>query len=124
MTTASGGAVPVEPYKSGASANEVYAIRDLQERRQAEEIIRQLAQYDSLTGLANRSTIRRRLDSALREAEGNGRSFAVLCIDLDRFKEVNDIYGHDGRRRVALQIRRPHVADFEAGRSSWPRRRR
>ena len=60
----------------------------------AEEIIRQLAQYDSLTGLANRATVGRRLDSAVREAEGNGHSFAVLCVDLDHFKEVNDLYGH------------------------------
>jgi diguanylate cyclase (GGDEF)-like protein/PAS domain S-box-containing protein len=98
MTRASGGTIPVEviwkPYKSGARANEVYAIRDLQERRQAEETIRQLAQYDSLTGLANRSTLGRRLDNAVREAEGSGESFAVLCVDLDRFKEVNDLHGH------------------------------
>jgi diguanylate cyclase len=98
MTRASGGTVPVEviwkPYKFGARANEVYAIRDLRERRQAEEIIRQLAQYDSLTGLANRATVGRRLDNVVREAEGNGNSFAVLCVDLYHFKEVNDIYGH------------------------------
>ena len=107
MTRASGGSVPVEviwkPYKSGARANEVYAIRDLQERRQAEEMIRQLAQYDSLTGLANRSTLRRRLDNVVREAEGIGDSLAVLCIDLDRFKEVNDLYGHGAGDDVLRQ---------------------
>ena len=98
MTTVSGGAVPVEviwkPYRSGIRANEVYAIRDLRERRQAEEKIRQLAQYDPVTGLANRATLRRRLEAAVMEAEADDCAFAVICIDLDRFKEVNDVYGH------------------------------
>ncbi|MGH6736369.1 MAG: putative bifunctional diguanylate cyclase/phosphodiesterase [Methyloceanibacter sp.] len=98
MITASGGTIPVEviwrPYKSDTRANEVYAIRDLQERRQAEETIRQLAQFDSLTGLANRATLRRRLDNVVREAEADAQSLAVICIDLDHFKEVNDLYGH------------------------------
>jgi diguanylate cyclase (GGDEF)-like protein len=102
MITASGGAVPVEvlwkPCKSGLRANEVYAIRDLQERRRAEETIRNLAHYDPLTGLANRATLRRKLDSVLAEAEG--RTFAVLCIDLDWFKEVNDLYGHGAGDQV------------------------
>ncbi|HBR27699.1 MAG TPA: bifunctional diguanylate cyclase/phosphodiesterase [Rhizobiales bacterium] len=104
MITASGGAVPVEviwkPYKSGIRANEVYAIRDLQERRQAEETIRHLAHYDPLTGLANRATLRRRLDNVVGEAEADGRAFGVLCIDLDRFKEVNDLYGHGAGDQV------------------------
>ena len=104
MVTASGGAVPVEviwkPYKSGMRANEVYAIRDLQERRRAEETIRHLAQYDPLTGLANRATLRRRLDNVVREAEAESEAFAVLCIDLDRFKEVNDLYGHGAGDQV------------------------
>src|SRR5262249_45458390 len=99
MPTATGGAVPVEviwkPYKSGLRANEVYAIRDLRERRQAEEKIRQLAQYDPVTGLANRATLSRRLETAVMEAEADDCAFAVICIDLDRFKEVNDIYGHN-----------------------------
>lgn len=98
MNTASGGTVPVEviwkPYKSDTSANEVYAIRDLQERREAEERIPQLAHYHSLTGLANRATLRRRLDSLVKEAEADERRFAVICIDLDHFKEVNDVFGH------------------------------
>lgn len=104
MATASGGAVPVEviwkPYKSGIRANEVYTIRDLQERRQAEETIRHLAQYDPLTGLANRATLGRRLDNVVREAEADREAFAVLCLDLDRFKEVNHLYGHGAGDQV------------------------
>jgi diguanylate cyclase (GGDEF)-like protein len=98
MATASGRTIPVEvirkPFKSGLRANEVYAIRDLQERHRAEEKIRHLAHHDPLTGLPNRVTLRQRLDHAVSEAQVNNHSFAVLCIDLDRFKEVNDVYGH------------------------------
>jgi PAS domain S-box-containing protein len=89
MATASGATIPVEvirkPFKSGLRANEVYAIRDLQERHQAEEKIRHLAHHDPLTGLPNRVTLRQRLDRAVSEAQANNHSFAVLCFDLDRF---------------------------------------
>ena len=104
MHTASDGTVPVEviwkAYKADTRANEVYAIRDLQERREAEERIRQLAHYDSLTGLANRATLRRRLDSLVKEAETDEQRFAVICIDLDHFKEVNDVFGHGAGDQV------------------------
>ena len=104
MITASGEAIPVEviwkPYRSGLRANEVYAVRDLQERRQAEETIRHLAHHDPLTGLPNRAYLRQQLDSILTDAQASGRTFAVLCLDLDRFKEVNDLYGHGAGDQV------------------------
>jgi diguanylate cyclase (GGDEF)-like protein/PAS domain S-box-containing protein len=104
MITASGGAIPVEviwkPYKSGVRANEVYAIRDLQERRHAEETIRYLAHHDPLTGLPNRVTLRQRLDDVMKDAQPGGKPFAVLCVDLDRFKEVNDLHGHGAGDQV------------------------
>ena len=62
MITAAGEAIPVEviwkPYRSGLRANEVYAVRDLQERRLAEKTIRHLAHHDALTGLPNRASLR------------------------------------------------------------------
>jgi diguanylate cyclase (GGDEF)-like protein/PAS domain S-box-containing protein len=98
MITAAGEAIPVEviwkPYRSGLRANEVYAVRDLQERRRAEETIRHLAHHDPLTGLPNRACLRQQLDRILNDAQTGGRTVAVLCLDLDRFKEVNDLYGH------------------------------
>jgi diguanylate cyclase (GGDEF)-like protein/PAS domain S-box-containing protein len=104
MVTACGDAVPVEvlwkPYRSGLRANEVYAVRDLQERRLAEETIRRLAHHDPLTGLPNRASLTERLDEILKEAQINGWMFAVLCLDLDRFKEVNDLYGHGAGDQV------------------------
>jgi diguanylate cyclase (GGDEF)-like protein len=54
----------------------------------------ELALYDSLTGLPNRMLLDDRMGQAASSAERNGRSFALLFIDLDRFKPVNDSYGH------------------------------
>src|SRR5665811_195571 len=104
MITAAGEAIPVEvickPYRSGLGANEVYAVRNLQERQRSEETIRHLAHHDSLTGLPNRAYIRQQLDSVLMDAQAGGQTFAVLCLDLNRFKEVNDLYGHSAGDQV------------------------
>jgi diguanylate cyclase (GGDEF)-like protein/PAS domain S-box-containing protein len=70
------------------------AVRDLQARKQAEQHIRFLAHHDSLTGVPNRSTFNARLDEEIEAAAATGRRLAVLCFDLDRFKEVNDLFGH------------------------------
>ena len=63
-------------------------------RKQAEQHIRFLAHHDALTGLPNRSSFYRKLDQDIEAALGTGQRVAVLCLDLDRFKEVNDLFGH------------------------------
>ncbi|HEY9012999.1 MAG TPA: EAL domain-containing protein [Devosia sp.] len=70
------------------------AIRDLTARKSAEEHIRFLAHHDALTGLTNRASFNRTLDDEIARSRREGTSFAVLCLDLDRFKEVNDLFGH------------------------------
>jgi diguanylate cyclase (GGDEF)-like protein/PAS domain S-box-containing protein len=72
----------------------VLAVRDLRERRSAEEKIRYLAEHDGLTGLPNRNSLQIRLAAALDRVEASGESLALICIDLDHFKEVNDLHGH------------------------------
>ncbi len=72
----------------------VSAIVDLRERKRAEERIRYLAQHDPLTDLPNRALFAERLDTAILEADKRGRLAALLIVDLDRFKDVNDVHGH------------------------------
>ncbi|WP_156402405.1 EAL domain-containing protein [Caulobacter sp. Root1472] len=97
-----GRAIPVEVFSrlmdDGArretSGLTVLAVRDLRERRSAEEKIRYLAEHDGLTGLPNRNSLQTRLAAALDRVEASGESLSLICIDLDHFKEANDLHGH------------------------------
>jgi PleD family two-component response regulator len=68
----------------------VTALRDIGERQAAEAKIRFLAHHDVLTGMPNRALLRDLIALRLAEAEIAGDILAVLCLDLDRFKAVND----------------------------------
>jgi diguanylate cyclase (GGDEF)-like protein len=70
-------------------------ISDITERKMAEERFHYLAHYDSLTGLANRTLFFDRLHQAMRMAKRGGHLLALLFLDLDGFKFINDTYGHD-----------------------------
>lgn len=76
------------------------------ERHQAAERIRHLALYDQLTGLANRSLLSDRLQSALAHARRHEQAVALLFIDLDGFKPINDRFGHDAGDEVLAAIGR------------------
>jgi diguanylate cyclase (GGDEF)-like protein/PAS domain S-box-containing protein len=67
---------------------------DVTERKLAEARVAHMAHHDPLTDLANRVLFRERLSAALARAERTNSNVAVLCVDLDRFKEVNDTLGH------------------------------
>jgi diguanylate cyclase (GGDEF)-like protein/PAS domain S-box-containing protein len=69
-------------------------IDDVTERKRAEEQIAHMAHHDALTDLPNRAAFTDCLDATLEKAAKGNESFAVMCVDLDRFKEVNDVFGH------------------------------
>ncbi len=69
-------------------------VRDITERRQSEDTIRKMAYFDPLTKLPNRILFNERIREELDRVEGNKGMFGVFFIDLDRFKVINDIYGH------------------------------
>ncbi len=79
---------------SGAPQYLVGVIEDVTERITNEARISHLAHHDALTDLPNRSAFNAALDERLERAQEASSSFAVLSLDLDRFKEVNDVFGH------------------------------
>lgn len=69
--------------------------RDIHERKKDQQRLRYLAHFDSLTGLANRSSILSRLGYELAQAKASGTCLAVMFLDLNRFKAINDTHGHE-----------------------------
>jgi diguanylate cyclase (GGDEF)-like protein len=84
----------VERDGAGRALQLVGAIHDVTQRTDAEEQIRRLAYYDALTGLPNRLLFRQKLQTALDYAERHAQKVALMFIDLDNFKRVNDTMGH------------------------------
>ncbi len=70
------------------------ALLDLSARRRDEAKVRHLARHDALTGLPNRHHLQERLESTIERAAREGTGLALVYVDLDRFKPVNDLYGH------------------------------
>ncbi|NGZ76395.1 DUF4084 domain-containing protein [Saccharibacillus alkalitolerans] len=78
--------------------------RDITVNKRNEERIRYLAYHDSLTGLSNRAAFDEELKTAIEEAGQSNETFAVVFIDLDRFKNVNDTLGHDVGDRLLISV--------------------
>ncbi|MGM0767293.1 MAG: diguanylate cyclase domain-containing protein [Pseudomonadota bacterium] len=79
---------------------------DITQNRKNEEQIRQLAYYDALTGVPNRRLLEDRLEHAIRHAHRKGMLLAVMFMDLDHFKQVNDTLGHATGDELLLQFTR------------------
>ncbi|MCL1146902.1 EAL domain-containing protein [Shewanella marinintestina] len=79
---------------NGDATHYVVVFSDITERKSAEASLRRLANYDVLTGLANRTLFSTKLSTSVYQAEKEGGNLALMFLDLDRFKHVNDSYGH------------------------------
>lgn len=94
---------------AGLPVHRLGTVIDITARKEAELSLERLARYDPLTGLPNRSTLQLELHETIREHERSDKHCAVLFLDLDRFKDINDTLGHSVGdlllREVASRIR-------------------
>ncbi len=109
LKTRNGQVIPVSLSGSVMAADDprfqgcIFVARNITERKRAERRIRYLARYDTLTKVPNRLQFQHSLQQAIARARRSGQELALLYIDLDRFKEVNDTFGHTAGDR-ALEI--------------------
>ena len=106
VETHGGQSIPVSISGSTLSGDDaqfrghVFVLRNITERKRAERRIRYLARYDTLTKIPNRMQFQHLLQQALARTLRQGRAVALFYIDLDRFKEVNDTFGHSAGDRT------------------------
>ena len=104
---------------SGRISKIIGTIQDLSERRDAEEQMQRLASFDALTGLANRGLFRKRLLDELSDSRQNQQIVAVLAINLDGFRVINDVRGNGAGdavlREMALRLTRSIRSRDSAG---------
>jgi diguanylate cyclase (GGDEF)-like protein len=90
-------------------------VHEIEERKRAEEALFQAAMTDSLTGLQNRRAMEQHLEAQASRVARGGKPFAVLMCDLDRFKSVNDAFGHEAGDEFLRATGRVLKAAIRAG---------
>lgn len=90
--------------ESGRAAYFAGTLVDISARKLAEEQIRYQANYDPITGLPNRTLFVERLSQAMRQANRKQCQAALLFLDIDYFKQINDMFGHDSGDRLLRQV--------------------
>jgi diguanylate cyclase (GGDEF)-like protein/PAS domain S-box-containing protein len=86
--------------QSGSNRGHILVLRDVTERKRAERRIRYLAQFDTLTKMPNRLQFQHMLHQSITRNTRAGRGLALLYVDIDNFKEINDTFGHEMGDRV------------------------
>lgn len=93
---------------AGKEPLRIHIIRDITKRREQEEKIAWLANYDSLTGIPNRNSFITQMEEEIQRSLRNNAQFAVMLFDIDKFKFINDHYGHEAGdvvlRHVAKKV--------------------
>ncbi len=98
---------PVEPAELRARLMTGTRIIELENsNKRLQKKLEKLAQEDSLTGFLNKRNIQERLEEELSRGKREGRPVSAILLDIDRFKEINDTYGHNGGDQVILEIAR------------------
>jgi diguanylate cyclase (GGDEF)-like protein/PAS domain S-box-containing protein len=95
-------AVPVDIHHH--SKGNILICQDVTERKRSDEQVRYMAYYDDMTGLPNRRLFKDHLNERLRLCKEEGHKVAVFYLDIDRFKLVNDSFGHDYGNMLLLQL--------------------
>ena len=103
--------IALAPVDTPNGRQTIAVIRDITQRKQLESTLEQLALHDPLTGLANRTLFFDRLHQAMQAGQRDQRQLGLVMLDVDRFKAVNDAYGHlvgdQVLRRLAGRLRAP-----------------
>lgn len=119
LTSATGLLVPaqirVRAIDMTGHAHFVVSVRDLRTRLAAEAEIRRLELHNQLTGLANRANFKQQLDDALEGAAAVGGKVAALCLDIDRFARINDLYGQTAGDALLRELGRSLQASLLPG---------
>lgn len=89
---------------AGKVTNYIASFVDIAERKASEERIHRLAHHDPLTGLLNRLSLKMRIEQALRSAQRENRQLALMFLDMDRFKNINDTLGHHVGDMLLIEV--------------------
>ncbi len=99
-------ATAIRDEQTGAVIGAIETLRDVTAQKTYQQQLEHQANYDSLTGLANRHLLHTRLDQAIAQAQREDFLLAVLFLDLDNFKQINDTLGHDAGDEVICEFGR------------------
>lgn len=105
----------IAKFRHGSGWMLVVTLQDISERKRAEEEMLWRATHDPLTGLPNRALIKERLTNALQRTRRNGLNVALLSIDLDNFKLINDTHGHETGDRLLVAVAKILLDTMRAG---------